>query len=294
MRGGGRAPALPAGLLPVAAAALLALPVLVGIGYALLGALDVVGFQAGAPSGRRLLRVLGERATWRGTLWTLWTAAAGTLLATAGAVVVALALRGPARLDRAGRALAVLPLPLPHLVAAAGAVLVLGQSGFLARLAVAAGLASAPADVPALVYDPWGAGLVLTFAWKELPFLSLVAIAVLATRAPDAEEAARTLGAGRWAVVRRVTWPLLWRGLAPAAVAAFIFLAGNYEAAALLAPSDPLPLPVLTYERWQDPDLARRGDAYALTLLGLLLGALAVAAHEWMRARQDAAAGDGP
>lgn len=276
-----------AGWLGAGVALLLALPVLVGIAYALLGALDVVGFARGDASLDRMSRVLGERATWRGLLTSLWVGLASTALAAIGATTLALLFGGSARTDRIARSLAVLPLPLPHLVAAAGAVLVLAQSGLLGRVLVALGVASGPTDVPALVYDRAGVGMILAFAWKELPFLALVAFTVLGARATEAEEAARTLGARPLDVARRVTLPLLWRGLLPAAVAAFIFVAGNYEAAALLAPSDPAPLPVLTYERWLDPDLARRGDAYVLTLLALLLGALAVVVHEVARARQE-------
>lgn len=275
------------GALGLGVALLLALPVLVGIAWALLGALDVVGFVAGDASLDRAVRVLGERATWRGMLTSLWIGLASTGLAAVGATALALLFGSNARMDRVARSLAVLPLPLPHLVAAAGAVLVLAQSGLLGRVLVALGAAAGPADVPALVYDRAGVGMILAFAWKELPFLALVAFSVLGARTTDAEEAARTLGARPLDVARRVTLPLLVRGLLPAAVAAFIFVAGNYEAAALLAPSDPAPLPVLTYERWLDPDLARRGDAYVLTLLGLLLGALAVLAHEVARARQE-------
>jgi hypothetical protein len=46
-----------------------------------------------------------------------------------------------------------------------------------------------------------------------------------------------------------------------------------------------VPLPVLTWERYTDPDLARRADAFVLVLVGLGIGALAVGLHEWARAR---------
>ncbi|MBA3258175.1 MAG: ABC transporter permease subunit [Gemmatimonadales bacterium] len=178
-----------------------------------------------------------------------------------------------------------LPLPVPHLIAATTAVLVLGQSGLLSRIGVSAGWLTGPADMPALVYDRAGMGLILMLGWKEFPFLALVAFSVLATRGTALEETARSLGAGPWQRFLRVTWPILWRGLAPAAVAVFAFAAGSYEAAALLAPSDPLALPVLTLERYTDPDLGRRGDAFVLTLLGLALAASAVLLHEWLRHR---------
>lgn len=269
----------------LAAAALVAAPVLVGIGYAAAASFGLVGAGASGFGVERLLRVLGERMTWTGLGFTLRVAAISTVLATVGAVAVAVSFRGMAPLDRAARALAALPLPIPHLVAGMLGVWVLGQSGLLARLAFAAGLIDAPAQMPALVYDEWGLGLALTMAWKEMAFLSVVATALLATQAAVVEEAARTLGSGPWNTFRRVTWPLLWRGLLPAVIAVFVFVAGSYEAAALLAPSAPPALPLLVLERAADPDLARRGDAYVVSLILLAIGVLAVLAHEWARAR---------
>ena len=272
-----------AGLL---AAALLAAPVLVGLAYVIAASLGVAGAgHTSHPSVARVARVLGERSTWESVLWTLWVATSSTALAVIGAVVVAVAFQSNTRSDRIGRALAALPLPIPHLVAGMLGVWLLGQSGIAARVAFALGLIARPAEMPPLIYDRLGVGLVLTLAWKEMAFLAIVSSALLATRGAAAEEAARTLGASPWETFRRVTWPLLWRGLAPAVVTVFVFVAGNYEVAALLAPSDPLPLPLLVAQRATDPDLARHGDAYVASVLLLVIASAAVTAHEWVRAR---------
>ncbi len=266
---------------PLVAALLVATPVLVGIAYSAAVAVGLAGVGAAGFTTALLGGVLGDPRTWASVAWTLRTALLATALATAAATVVATTFRGTRAVDRVARALAVVPLPIPQVVAASSAVLILGQSGLLARLGHAAGLIAAPQAMPPLVYDRWGVGLVAALAWKECPFLALVAGSALAARGAAAEEAARTLGAAPWAVLRRVTWPLLWRALLPSAVAVFAFVAGSYEAAALLGPSDPLPLQSLIRERHADLDLGRRGGAYVLTLLALLLAAAAVAAHEW-------------
>jgi putative spermidine/putrescine transport system permease protein len=268
-------------------AALVAAPVLAGVGYSALAALGVVGVGATGLSASRLARALGDPLTWRALGWSVRVALLATLLAGAAAVLLAAAFRGARFTDRVGRALAVLPLPLPPVVAATSALFVLGQSGLLARLGYAAGVVRTPADMPALVFDPAGWAVVLALAWKEAPYLTLVAGALLVGRGTEAEEAARTLGATPWQAFRRVTWPALWRGLLPALVAVFAFAAGSYEVAALLGPSDPPALPVLMLERYEDLDLARRGEGYVLTLLALLLAAVAVAAHEGARALAD-------
>ncbi len=273
------------GLVGVLLALIVAAPVLAGIGYAAAASAGILGASADGASTARITRVLRDPATWSGFVWSITVAAMATGIATFAAVTAAVVFRGSRLTDRIGLALAALPLPLPQLVAAALGVWVLGQSGLLARLAFAGGWISAPSDMPALVYDRWGVGLVLTMAWKETAFLTVVASALLATRTKAAEDAARTLGANGWATFRRVTWPVLWRGLMPAVVSVFIFVAGSYEAAVLLAPSAPLALPLAIADRAADPNLARRGDAYVLTLLLLGMALVAVAAHEWARAR---------
>jgi len=271
---------------PLVLALLVAAPVLIGVLYAAMASLGLAGAGAtGAVDLARAAGVLTTRSTWRAVGWSVYVSATATLLATVAAAAVAMSFGSHRRLDRTARAFATLPLPVPHLVAAATALLLLSQSGLLARLLYALGLIDAPADMPALVYDRTGVGLILALAWKEMPFLTVVAVAVRHRDLGAFTEAARTLGADRRQLHRRVTWPLLWRGMAPAVIAVFAFALGSYETAVLLAPVDPAPLAVLTMERFADPALARRGDAYVLALIGLALAAVAVAAHEWARAR---------
>jgi putative spermidine/putrescine transport system permease protein len=230
-----------------------------------------------------MLQVLGAAETWRSLAWTVATAAAATGLSAAAACFVAVRLRT----CPAGQFLAVLPLAVPHVAAALAALLLLGQSGLFSRLTYAVGLTSGPGDFPELVYDTAGVSVVLAFAWKEFPYLTLTALAVLLTRSGELEEVARTLGASPRQVFRRVTWPHLWRGISPAVLAAFAFLIGQYEIPAVLAPSDPLALPLLTYERTVDPDLARRGEAHVLALLALAVAAAIVVLHARWRAASE-------
>lgn len=276
-------------LRPMLLALVVASPVLIGVLYAALASVGVAGAGAsGHVALDRVVDVLSTRSTWRAIGWSLYVSASATLLATLVAAAVAMRFGTIRRTDRAARVLATLPLPVPHLVAAATALMLFAQSGLLARVLFAVGLIDVPADMPALVYDRAGVGLILALTWKEIPFLAVVAFAVRHSEHDALSEAARTLGAQPAQLRRLITWPLLWRGMAPAVIAVFAFALGSYETAVLLAPVDPAPLAVLTMERFADPSLARRGDAYVLALVGLALAAVAVAAHEWARARWSA------
>lgn len=276
-------PRRPAGRGATYAGVLLALPAALGAGYSMLSALGLAGAGASGLTLRPLLSVVSDAQTWRSLAWTMASAGAATALALATACAAAVWLRARPWWLRA----AALPMAVPHVAAALAVLLLAGQSGWLSRLGVAAGLTAAPVDFPALVYDPAGIGLVFAFAWKEFPYLLLTAVAVLATQTQDLEAVARTLGASPVQVFRRVTWPLLWRGVAPAVIATCAYLVGQYEMPALLAPSDPLAYPLLVYERSVDPTLARRAEAHVLGLIALLLATVLVALHAWWQSRHE-------
>jgi len=265
------------------AALAVAAPVLIGATYSALAASGLVGVGARGFTLEGAIRVLTAAGTWRSVAWTFATAG----VATAIAVVIAFVLAVRFHSSRAGRAAAMLPMAVPHVAAALAALLMLGQSGLISRAAYALGLTSAPADFPELVYDRTGVSLVLTFVWKELAYLTLTAMAVLLTGTRELEEVARTLGATARQAFWRVTVPQLWRGTAPAVIAALAFLVGQYEMPALLAPSDPIPLSLLTLERATDPNLSRRGEAHVLALLALAIAAVLVIVHASSQARAE-------
>lgn len=253
----------------ILASAVLVAPIAVGAAYSLLSAVGITGAGARGLTLQPIAAVLRDAQTWRALVWTLLTASTATLLALVAACATALWIRSRPWWLR----VSMLPMAVPHVAAALAALLLLGQSGWLSRLAHAVGLTTTPADFPALVYDEMGVALVLAFAWKEFPYLLLTAVAVLATQADDLEEVARSLGASPAQIFRRITWPLLWRAMAPAVLATFAFLIGQYEMPLLLAPSDPLAFPLLAYERSVDPTLTRRAEAHVLGLIALTISA---------------------
>lgn len=259
--------------------ALAVAPIVVGLTYAVGGALGMLGAGATGASLARVTHALSSAETWRSVGWTLAVSGVATAAAMGAAVSTAAQLwESPL-----GRRLALVPLAVPHLAGALGILLLLGQSGLLARFAFLAGLIAGPSAFPAMVYDRAGIGLVVAFFWKEFPFLALTAFALRAS-IPDAWiEAARVLGASSQQIHRAVIRPLLVRGLLPATISVFAYLVGQYEMASLLGPSAPPALAVLTYERITDPMTERRGEAYVLAVLAMLLTFLLVGAYATTR-----------
>ncbi len=209
------------------------------------------------------------------SLWiTFRIAFLSTLMSSVLAVAVALVLRRSFRGSRLLTLIFQVPIPIPHLVAAAGIVLLVSQSGLISRTSVALGLTRVPGDFPIMVFDEPGTAIQLTFLWKEVPFIGIVALAVLQGVGPQYEEIAQTLGANRWQRFRYVLLPLMLPGLLSTSIIVFAFVFSSYEIPLLLGVRHPSTLPVLAFRDYQDPDLSLRPQAMAMSVI---LAVIAVA-----------------
>lgn len=172
-----------------------------------------------------------------------------------------------------------LPITIPHLVAAVGIALVVSQTGLGARLAAALGLIGEPREFPALLYDRYSIGIILTYVWKEMPFIALVVLASLRGVAGELEEVARTLGASAWQRFWYVVFPVISPGIVAASLIVFAFTFGAFEVPFLLGKSYPTILPVMAYNEYRDLDLAARPIAMAINILIAIVTATIAAAY---------------
>ena len=152
-------------------------------------------------------------------------------------------------------------------------MLLLAQSGLLARIAYLMRLITEPAQFPALIFDPLGLGIIFEYLWKSVPFTGIIMLAVLQSVGEDYENVARNLGATRWQRFRYVLWPLLLPGMVRASTLVFAFAFGSFQVPYLLGQTFPPTLPVLAYRNYIDVDLNARPQAMALSVI---IGALIV------------------
>ncbi|MCA2216447.1 ABC transporter permease [Jidongwangia harbinensis] len=208
---------------------------------------------------------------------SLLTATLATLVCLALGVPLAwlLARSGlPGR--RLFRALVTVPLVLPPVVGGVALLLVFGRRGLVGEWLDATFGVSLPFST---------AGVVVAEAFVAMPFLVIAVEGAL--RGADAryEEAAATLGAGRWTVFRRVTLPLIGPGVAAGAVLCWARALGEFGATITFAGNFPgrtqtMPLAVyLALE--QDLDAA---IVLSMVLLVVSVAILAVLRDRWLGA----------
>ncbi|MEU7321924.1 ABC transporter permease [Streptomyces griseoviridis] len=149
------------------------------------------------------------------------------------------------------------------------------ESAFLSPLLVphiVLGLALLVLFAPIPLTDTY-AGLILAHLGVTVPYVVRTVSAALAGADPRAEEAARTLGAGRLTVLRRVTLPAALPGLVSGAVIAFLLSFDETVISLFVSGQNtrPLPVAVLQYVEYRsDPSIA------ALSVCLVLLSVLAV------------------
>ncbi|WP_406104536.1 ABC transporter permease [Micromonospora globbae] len=161
------------------------------------------------------------------------------------------------------RALVTVPLVLPPVVGGVALLLVFGRRGLLGGWLDATFGITLPFTT---------AGVVLAEAFVAMPFLVIAVEGALRAADPRYEEAAATLGAGRWTTFTRVTLPLVAPGLAAGAVLCWARALGEFGATITFAgnyPGRTQTMPLAVY-------LALETDLEAAIVLSVVLLAVSV------------------
>ncbi|HET7466791.1 MAG TPA: ABC transporter permease [Candidatus Dormibacteraeota bacterium] len=205
-----------------------------------------------------------------------------SLVASVSATALALLLGVPlawlyARVDFPGRsllrALTTLPMVLPPVVGGVALLLAFGRRGLIGAWLLSVGI-SLPFSTAAVV---------MAETFVAMPFLVLTVEAGLRSMDRRYEDAARTLGAGRWRVFWRVTVPLIAPSLAAGAVLCWARALGEFGATITFAGNFPgvtQTMPLAVY-------LLLESDQQASYVLSLVLLAISVAVlaglrHRWL------------
>src|SRR5919202_3394358 len=127
------------------------------------------------------------------------------------------------------------------------------------------------------------AGAIVAETFVAMPFLVITVEAGLRSMDLRYEEAARTLGAGRWLVIRRITLPLIAPSLFAGAVLCWARALGEFGATITFAgnfPGTTQTMPLAVYvDLEQDPEAA---IVLSLALLAVSLGTLLLLRERWL------------
>ena len=251
----------------------LLLPAVVGLAFLVL---PLAGLLVRTPWSTLFTR-LGAPGILDALKLSLLTATAATVLCVGFGVPLAWLL---ARVEFPGRALVralvTVPLVLPPVVGGVALLLAFGRRGLLGPWLESTFGVTLPFTT---------AGVVVAESFVAMPFLVVAVEGALRGADVRYEEAAATLGAGRWTVFRRVTLPLIAPGVVAGAVLCWARALGEFGATITFAgnfPGRTQTMPLAVY-------LALEQDLPSAIVLSLILLAVSVAILAGLRDRWIAA-----
>jgi len=169
------------------------------------------------------------------------------------------------------RAAVVLPLVMPPVVGGVGLLTAFGRRGLLGN----------PLHVLGVQLPFTTAGAILAATFVSFPLLVIATEAGLRSLDPRLEQASETMGASRWYVMRRVTFPLLLPQIGAGLALTWARALGEFGATITFAGNlqgKTQTLPLAVFEAGQT-------DPGAAILLSLLLVAMSLAALFVLRGR---------
>ena len=215
---------------------------------------------------------------------TLYVALTSTIIAAVCSVAAAVAMFSFQKTRRAVDFVFQLPLTVPHLVIATAFVFLLAPTGLISRLAQAVGIIENASGFPLMINDAWGVGIIATYVWKEIPFITLMILAVLENVGTGLLEVGKTLNADRWQRIRYIILPTIFPGLGAACLIVFAYTFGAFEVPYLLGRTYPMTLPVWAYRNYSDVDLMARPEGIATGIIIAVVVCLCIAcSHAFIR-----------
>ena len=213
-----------------------------------------------------------------GIILTFRVAILSTLLSTVIALAISLMISRTKRFQSVLISITQFNIPIPHVVAATGILLTFSQSGIVSRLTNHFGITDGSSDFPIITNDPFGYGIIMSYLWKEVPFLCVLILSALRGPVTNLDETAKTLGASYGFRLRKVILPYIFPSILSGTIIVFAFSFGSYEVPYLLGEPYPSTVSVVAYQLYTNRDLANRPTAMALaTITSVVIGLLVYA-----------------
>lgn len=165
------------------------------------------------------------------------------------------------------KTLYIIPIIVPHMVAAFLMFNILTQSGLMPRILYGLGILKEQSHFPNLIFDKHGIGIIITYLWKEIPFVAMVVYAFMSNINRNLEDVAVNLGANRRQRFWYIILPLSWSSIISSFIIIFAFSFGAFEVPYLLGPTTPKTLPIKAFIEYSNPDISNRPYAMALNVI---------------------------
>jgi putative spermidine/putrescine transport system permease protein len=254
------------------------LPLVLGIVYALLYSLGIIGLVSDGVTLTYWERALTDTQFWLSIGYTFYIALTTIGLTIGAALFLSLYFKKELRSGFTGFSIYV-PLAFPAIVVAFLIFQLASQSGLFARIAYHLGFIADSSGFPELVNDPFGIGIIAAHTFMATPFFTLYFMNLYdQQRVNELRQVAESLGASTANQLRRIVVPMLLKRAFPTLTLYTIFVMGSYEIPLILGRQTPQMMSVLVIRKLRRFSLSTIPEAYitALVFIAIIIVLLVV------------------
>ena len=247
------------------------LPLLFGLGYALLYSFGIVGVLNDGFKLQNWEAAFANNEVLFSFLYTFALSIASLFLCVSVGIFLALYL-GKKFQKGIASYIIYLPMAFPSVVSAFFFFQFLSNAGLLSRVFYKLGIIHSVTDFTNLVNDRFSIGIIVAQFFLTLPIFVLLYLSILANENIEKLSVlAASLGASKRQIFWRITIPALLKKSYPTIILYFIFKLGTYEIPLLLGRSSPETISVLIVRKMQRFNLMDIPQGYVVAVIYALL-----------------------
>ncbi len=212
--------------------------------------------------------------------FSLYTSLISSIMAVILGVLLSYLILESKHKERIEKYIFKIPIIVPHIVIALLMTNILSQSGIIGRILYYLGIIENQTEFISLIYDKNGFGIIITYLWKEIPFVGMVVYSIFQNISDTICNAALNLGANKRQVFWHILLPISMPSILSIFIIIFSFSFGAFEVPYLLGPTSPKTLPVKAYIEYTNPDLNNRPFAMAINMILISVSIILVLIYE--------------
>lgn len=247
------------------------MPILIGVGYAFLYSVGLVGLLNHGFTLENWTKVLSSDEFWRSLGFSFYIAFVTILIAVSLAMAVVVRLGAWFRRGILSFMI-YLPLVFPAMVMGFYTFQLLSKAGIISRIGYQIGLVKEVNNFPDLVNDTWGIGIIFAHVCMATPFFIILLNNLYQNERLDAYvNLAKTMGATANQINWKVIIPVLLNQSFATLLLYFVFVMSSYEIPLLLGSQSRQMVSVFTIQKLQRFNLQDIPQAYVVSVVYSIL-----------------------
>lgn len=159
------------------------------------------------------------------------------------------------------------PVFVPYLVGAYGVLLLLMRRGILNNVLMQLGVIKSVQEFPVLTNDYNGIGIIITYIWKALPFMTMMTLPIVFRVDKKWDALGKLYNLSNYQFFKKIVFPLILPTLSVSFFIVLTYLFASFETPYILGVTHPRVLSVSVFDMYAKGNLDTRGKIMVMNIM---------------------------